>query len=663
MPHAMRPGDVLAGRYRLTVLLHERSGGRFWRAFDQILARDVALHLIAEDDPRADELRDAARRSATIHDPHLLRVLDTDTVDGHCFVVNEWGEGISLNNLIAESPLGPRRAAWITAEAGQMIATAHEAGLAHGRLVPENVLIDQTGSVKIIGFAVDAALHGLAPNRESVDVADLAGILYAALTGKWAGPSVSGLPDAPGDNGHSLRPRQVRAGVPRVLDTLCDEVLGSAPSGHGYTSARAIVDALLEYVGDPASVAAAEAALMRDQAQPRMPWVPPVVPTPSVPSSEDLPGEETVAMPVSDQRADQMADQPASQPEPATPEPATPEPATPGPAARGPETAANGGPGPVPAGPLPDEPGPPAGDDRPTGEQATAEPEETQAGVPAFDDGELDWPRPREEKPPPPPPFEDPPAKPLFAPDPPPGEPVRRPRHPQPADTGSGSYWPWGDDDTGSPAPPIAEEPEPRRPVPGRSWLRVAALIAVCLLIVLAMVYAFNRGRDGGGMLGGGDDDPTTSPEPATPVKIASASDFDPGPDGNGSENPESTGAVIDGDPSTTWSTLTYEQDMGEGGIKDGVGLMLDLGRSTDVRRVRVTLVGSPTTVRLYGSDTPPEDVTGLDVAAEGIADETTLELTSQDLKARYLLLWVTKMPQVEGGQFRAEVAEVEVRG
>lgn len=622
MPHAVRPGDVLAGRYRLTVLLHERSGGRFWRAFDQVLARDVALHLIAEDDPRAHELRDAARRSATIHDPRLLRVLDTDTVDGACYVVNEWGEGISLNNLVAEGPLGPRRAAWITAEAGQMIATAHAAGLAHGRLVPENVLVDQTGSVKVIGFAVDAALHGLPPGRESVDVADLAGILYTGLTGRWAGPSSSGLPDAPADNGHPMRPRQVRAGVPRVLDTLCDEVLGPAPSEHGFTSARAIVDALLEYVGDPASVAAAEAAMMRDRSPVRSSQLPPVMaPTPPVPVPADLPGEETVAMQVPGPGSSEERD-------------------TRGEAAGGEALD----------------------DEAPTSEQPAAEPDATQAGVPVFEDGELDWPAPREDPPPPPPPFEEPPAKPLFAPDPPPGEPVRRPRHPQAADTGSGTYWPWDEDDTG--APVVEPQPAEQPPVPGRSWLRIAAAIAVCLVVLLTLVYAFNRGRDGGGLLDRDRSDDPTSTQPARPVEVTAARDFDPPPAGNGEENPDSVGLAIDGDPATAWSTLTYQQDMGPGGLKEGVGLVLDLGRPTDVRRVDLTLVGSPTTVELYGSDTPVDDPGALDPAARGTADGTTLALEPEDgLEARYLLLWITKMPAVEGGEFRAEIAEVEVRG
>ncbi len=275
MPQSTRAGDLLAGRYRLVDLLSESRGAHFWRAWDTVLSRHVAVHLIKEADERADLLMDAARRSATLFDPHLLRVLDADHTDGTCFVVNEWGEGDSLDHLLNDGPLSPRRAAWLVAEVGSMIASAHASGIAHGRLVPENVLIDEAGSVKVIGFAVDAALNGMPEGRVRTDVVDLAAVLYAALTGKWPGISRSAVPPAPQEHGRPLRPRQVRAGVPRALDALCDEVLSPfpGPADRGFDSARSIVEALEEYVGDLAAVAEAEAADRRGNTNPRLPRI------------------------------------------------------------------------------------------------------------------------------------------------------------------------------------------------------------------------------------------------------------------------------------------------------------------------------------------------------------------------------------------------------
>jgi len=258
VPSSIRPGDVLADRYRLVDLLTESGGGRFWRAHDRILERHVALHIIPADDERADDLLDAARRSANVHDPRLLRVLDADKANGLCYVVNEWGTGDSLDIMLAGGgPLGPRRAAWLVSEVAASIAVGHEAGVPHGRLIPENVLIDHSGAVRLIGFAVDAAMHGVAPGKVSTDVADLGGLLYCALTGKWPGMSVSAVAAAPVEQGQVLRPRRVRAGIPRPLDALCDEVVN--PYAGTGMAAMVADSATARPVGSPTKSASASA--------------------------------------------------------------------------------------------------------------------------------------------------------------------------------------------------------------------------------------------------------------------------------------------------------------------------------------------------------------------------------------------------------------------
>ena len=83
MPKSMRAGSMLTGRYRLVDLLSESRGAHFWRAWDTVLSRHVAVHLIADEDERSELLMDAARRSATLFDPHLLRVLDADHTERH----------------------------------------------------------------------------------------------------------------------------------------------------------------------------------------------------------------------------------------------------------------------------------------------------------------------------------------------------------------------------------------------------------------------------------------------------------------------------------------------------------------------------------------------------------------------------------------------------
>jgi hypothetical protein len=622
---------MLGGRYRLEDLLSEHEGARFWRATDTVLARSVAVHALASTDARAPGVLDAARRSARVTDPHFLRVLDCDDVDGLTWVVNEWGEGASLDLMLERGTLPPTRAAWLAREVAEAIAAAHAQDLHHGRLNPEAVLVTDSGSVKVIGFIVNAAFEGPAAvhpaygpiGPREADVIDVAGILYAALTGRWPGVAPSSVPRAPRDGRRPLRPRQVRAGVPRTLDAICDRVLAKEAAQHSLPieTAHEIAAALSDYVGDPAAAAPVDVPSMYDE------------------------------------------------PEPATPEPPDDQAALP------PWTAG--------AGPAPATGAPPSADEDADGnadenedkdadspdvvEDGSADPEATMAAMWA---AEFDEPEPWE-APAPPPPLETMPERPLFAdherrlppgaPPPPPPAPAQQSAadvfdssSPTGTSDTSARYWPFEDaDDTGGFS---GKE--------GRSWLKLAAVVALAIAVMGAMFVAFDVGR-------GNDQKPaapaTTSPSTApvtgSPVRVVRAVDFDP--ESDGSENHGEVGRAIDGDPRTSWRTLTYRGNAQLGGLKSGVGLVLDLGADHAVSSVELTLVGAPTDLELYatapGVNDPPAELADTRRLAGMTADSTSAIIRlSPKVTTRYLVVWLTKLPPVPGG-FRGEIAEVAV--
>jgi serine/threonine protein kinase len=613
-----RPGDVLAGRYRLTDLLTESAGGRFWRAFDSVLQRDVAVHIIPCEDERAPMLRDAARTSATVVDRRMLRVLDIDEADDRCFVVNEWGNGTSLDILLADGePLAPPVAAWILAETADTLALAHDAKVAHGRLVPENILIDTDGAVRLIGFAVDAALHGLPAGRISTDIADLAGLLYAALTGRWAGASTSVVTVAPTDHGHVLRPRQVRAGIPRTLDSLCDHILNQG--GDTEVTAAMMSDALRDFLGPSAT--AAEAWLTRIEHSRKGVTTIVLPPLPDPPPREVLPSSEV----------DTSESPPIESPDPG--------------AAAGEET-----------------------------QDVMA----TQAGMPIFHDDtdEVTWLRHHTEPAPPPPPLEPHPERPLFAPEPTDGQPARRPRAaPVSQGPGGGGFWPWENTGTGAgtgsgvlPAYVDDDEDDDRR-APGTNMLRLAGVVALCLLVLVACVIAFNLGRGKTPLgttpeppAGSTSRTPSESAAPAAPITGVTARDLDP----QGSdlaENPDEAGLAVDGDPSTSWQTSRYDQQFGPAGLKSGVGLVLDLGAAHDVSVVDLTTLGSPTRVQIYVTSQDPANLQGAKVAGESTIDGTRGSVgIDPAVGGRYVVVWLTELPAVPGG-FRGGIAEAVVKG
>jgi serine/threonine protein kinase len=245
----IEPGSVLADRYLVEDLLIEEGSADSWRAFDQMLARSVVLQILPSSSPYAERLLNAAKRASHVTDPRILQVLDAVNDGRLTYVVREWVSGQTLDVLLAEGPLPARRAASIIRDLAAAIAHAHELGVVHHRLAPDTVVVTKDGGVKVLGLGTSAALqpdfNGDAMQHD--DAIALGQILYACLTARWPGLESTSLPPAPKAHGQCLRPRQVRAGVPRALDKVCDRIL-SRPSRYGppLTTAAQIRDELTQ---------------------------------------------------------------------------------------------------------------------------------------------------------------------------------------------------------------------------------------------------------------------------------------------------------------------------------------------------------------------------------------------------------------------------------
>jgi hypothetical protein len=229
--YTSEPGTRLAGRYRLEDQVDAGNGWALWKAIDEILARAVTVLMFAEGFPRVHETVTAARAASRLTDSRLSQVFDVDDSGERAYIVMEWVAGDSLADMLSDGPLEPSRAVSLTAEAARALASAHTAGLAHLRLGPRSLRWTPGGGVKITGLGIDAALAGLGTDGDApedpalTDTRGLARLLYAALTGYWAGPEATALPPAPMIDGAPCSPRQVSAGVPVSIDSVTCQAL------------------------------------------------------------------------------------------------------------------------------------------------------------------------------------------------------------------------------------------------------------------------------------------------------------------------------------------------------------------------------------------------------------------------------------------------------
>jgi hypothetical protein len=143
------------------------------------------------------------------------------------------------------------------------------------------------------------------------------------------------------------------------------------------------------------------------------------------------------------------------------------------------------------------------------------------------------------------------------------------------------------------------------------------------------------------------------------PIAIKSAQVFDPLGDGE-PENDTKVPLAYDGDPSTAWSTLEYRGSPNFGNLKDGVGLVLDLGNSKPLSGVTIDSIAPGAKVQIRTADKPADTLDGFAPAADATLDKTTDLTFQKPVTARFVLVWITGLVQSENG-FSADIAEVAV--
>jgi hypothetical protein len=142
-------------------------------------------------------------------------------------------------------------------------------------------------------------------------------------------------------------------------------------------------------------------------------------------------------------------------------------------------------------------------------------------------------------------------------------------------------------------------------------------------------------------------------------IPIVTASVFDPLGDGE-PENETKVPLAYDGDPSTAWSTLEYRGSPKFGNLKDGVGLLLDLGDSQALSGVTIASIAPGATVEIRTADKPADNLDGFAPATDATLDKSTELTFDKPVTARFVLVWVTGLVPSDNG-FSADIAEVAV--
>ena len=245
----------LAGRYRLESEIGAGGMAGVWQAVDEVLERPVAVkilhrHLLSNQ-VFCDRFRKEALAAGALIHPNIVSVYDTGQHDEAPYVVMEYVAGGSLASRLGHGPLPPAEVSAIGAEVCTALAHAHRVGVVHRDLKPDNILISESGQVKVTDFAVaGAALGGdltatgallgtlsfLAPEvleggepNNAADLYALGVVLFKALTGRSPRMAMD-LGSSAGRPRPPAHPRDFRPEVPRDLDAAVARALSVNPA-------------------------------------------------------------------------------------------------------------------------------------------------------------------------------------------------------------------------------------------------------------------------------------------------------------------------------------------------------------------------------------------------------------------------------------------------
>ncbi len=154
---ALAPGARL-GPYEILAPLGAGGMGEVFRARDTRLGRDVAIKVLPDhfaDDPKAlHRFESEAKAVAALSHPNILFLLDVGETNGVHYAVTELLEGETLRALVARGPVPVKRALEIAHHVADALATAHDMGIIHRNVKPENVFLTRDGHVKLLDFGL-----------------------------------------------------------------------------------------------------------------------------------------------------------------------------------------------------------------------------------------------------------------------------------------------------------------------------------------------------------------------------------------------------------------------------------------------------------------------------------------------------------------------------
>ena len=263
---------MVDNRYALVRALGSGGMAKVYLAHDEVLGRDVALKMLrgayAEDEEFVERFKREAQAAARLSHPNIVAVYDRGrSEDGSYYIAMEYVPGGTLKErIVRDGALAPGVSAGVAEQIADALSAAHEEGVIHRDIKPQNALVTRSGDVKVTDFGIARAAASPSVTATSVVLGTAAYMSPEQAQGKTVGPAsdlyslgvvvyemlTGALPfEAENPVAVSLKhinepapsPREANPEVPEALDAITLRLLAKNPEDR-YPSAAALADDL-----------------------------------------------------------------------------------------------------------------------------------------------------------------------------------------------------------------------------------------------------------------------------------------------------------------------------------------------------------------------------------------------------------------------------------
>ena len=257
--------QLVDNRYRIEKPLGNGGMAEVYLAHDDVLGRDVALKVMngryAHDDEFVERFRREAQHAAALSHPNIVPIYDRgESETGTYYIAMEYLSGGTLKDrILKRGPLPARTAAAVASQIAEALQVAHRKGVIHRDIKPHNILITDSGDIKVTDFGIARAAssstmtrtgsimgtaHYISPEQamgESVgppsDLYSLGIVLYEMLTGELPYDAETPIGIAMKHvNGQLKPPIEVDPSIPESINAITCRLLAKDPKDR-YASA------------------------------------------------------------------------------------------------------------------------------------------------------------------------------------------------------------------------------------------------------------------------------------------------------------------------------------------------------------------------------------------------------------------------------------------